>query len=158
VAVVSNRHASALFNPVQWLASSVRLLSDDSMKRLLGFWLAVLIPLASAFDPDRVGPPPKSRTVEETRQFASHFTRPFIDFDQEPLEAALWFVACPELPVAYRVRLDATALPNWQKKKVTLQLRGATMLQVLEAMAKQLNADVKIGENVISLVPRKAQK
>lgn len=29
---------------------------------------------------------------------------------------------------------------------------------VLEAMAKQLNADVKIGKNVISLVPRKAQK
>jgi hypothetical protein len=35
------------------------------------------------------------------------------------------------------IRFDCrTALPNWQKKKVTLQLRGATMLQVLEEMAK----------------------
>jgi len=125
------------------------------MKRLLGFWLAVLILPVSAFDP--VGPP-KERTVEETRAFATHFTRPFIHFDQEPLGAALEFVACPDIPAEYRVRVDAKALPDWQKKKVTLQLKGATLLQVLEAMAKQLNADVKIGENVISLVPRKAQK
>ena len=124
------------------------------MKRILWLWLVATLPVI-AFDPDRMGPPPKFRTVEETRQFASHFPRPFIDFDQEPLGAALEFVACPEIPAAYRVRLDTTALPGWEKKKVTLQLRGATMLQVLDAMAKQLNADVKIGENVIFLVPRK---
>jgi hypothetical protein len=125
------------------------------MKRLLGFWFAVLILPVSAFDP--VGPP-KERTVEETRQFATHFTRPYIDFDQEPLGAALEFVACPGIPAEYRVRVDATALPGWEKKTVTLRLRDATLLQVIETMAKLLNAEVKIGENVISLVPRKVQK
>jgi hypothetical protein len=87
------------------------------MKWLLGIWLAIGILTAFAFDPDRIGPPPNSCTVEETRQFASRFTRPFIDFDREPLEAALAFVAGMELPAGHRVRLDATALPNWRDKK-----------------------------------------
>jgi hypothetical protein len=127
------------------------------MKQLLCFWVAILTMTAWAFDPDRVGPP-KERTVEETRAFATNFIRPFIHFDQEPLGAALEFVACPDIPAEYRVKLDATALPNWQDKKVTLQLRGATLLQVLQAIAEQLNADVQIGKNVISLVPRKTKK
>jgi len=67
-------------------------------------------------------------------------------------------MAGPDIPVEYRVNLDATALPNWQNQKVTLKLRSVTILQALQAIAKQLNADVKIGENVISLVPHKAQK
>jgi hypothetical protein len=124
--------------------------SDDAMKRLLCLWLAALILPVSAFDP--IGPPPKSRTVEETKAFVAAVKIPLIDFDdQTTLSEAIDFIQLA-FPHAYRVNILTP--PGWENRKVPMKAKDVSILEAVQKIAGLLGADVKIGENVISLVPR----
>jgi len=123
------------------------------MKRVLCFCLAALILPVSAFDP--IGPPPKSRTVEETKAFVAAVKIPLIDFDEQTtLSDAVAFIELT-FPGAYGV--GVLIPPGWENRNVPMKARDISILEAVQKIAALLDADVKIGPNLLFLVPRKEQ-
>lgn len=123
------------------------------MKRFFGLWLVIGTLTAWGFDP--IGPP-KQRTVKETQAFVSLVKIPLIDFkDDTSVAEAIDFIGLP-FPEAYRVRIVVPA--GWENRKVPMKAKDISILEAVQKIAVILDADVKIGENVISLMPRKTGK
>ena len=106
---------------------------------------------ALAFDPE--GPPPK-RTLEWTARILAHVTIPRIDFVDTSVLEAVDFASRMEVPMAYKVMIKISDEEGVRKKRVNLNAKDITQMELLASIAEQAGLDLLIQPGVVVLVPR----
>lgn len=122
------------------------------MKALFAVWL-ICAGFAQAFDP--VGPPPE-RTVEWAGRQITSIRVPRFSFEgTATVGEAIAFLNRTEIPKAYRVEIDGSALgPEALKRRISLKAEDLTLAEAIFRVAHVISADIRVGAGTVSFVPR----